>query len=263
VISFTGSTTTGRAIATSGAKYIKRFGLELGGKTPMILFDDADIEAALPALEKSITTFGGQFCMMGARLLVQRGVAEALQDRLAKRLEAVKLGPASDPMSDMGPLIDRPNVVRVDEVVKAAIAQGAKVIVRGGPVMDGHLAKGAFYAPTFLSVRDSSLPIVREETFGPVATIQVFDDEAEAVRLANDTEYGLAASIWTRDVDRSLRVAQAIEFGTVWINDWAKVYDGAEEGGFKQSGLGRLNGFAALDDFLEYKHIALAPGQVF
>jgi acyl-CoA reductase-like NAD-dependent aldehyde dehydrogenase len=162
----------------------------------------------------------------------------------------------------MGPLIDRPNVARVDEVVKTAIAQGAKVIVRGGPVLDGPLANGAFYAPAFLSVRDSSLPIIREETFGPVATVQVFDDEAEAVRLANDTEYGLAASIWTRDVDRSLRVAQAIEFGTVWINDWAKIYDGAEEGGFKQSGLGRLNGFAALDDFLEYKHIALAPGRV-
>jgi len=101
---------------------------------------------------------------------------------------------------------------------------------------------------------------VQQETFGPVLTLQVFEDEAEAVALANDSEYGLAASVWTRDVDRSLRIAQALDAGSVWINDWAKVYDSTEEGGFKQSGLGRMNGLAALDDFIEYKHIALKPG---
>lgn len=262
VISFTGSTRVGRAITASGARHVKRFSLELGGKTPMILFDDADVETALPVLEKSVTTFGGQFCMTGSRLLVQRGVAGKVRDGLASRLEAVKVGPASDPKSDMGPLIDRKNVARVNAVVETAIAQGAQVLVRGGPVADGQLARGAFYAPTFLEVTDPKLAIIQEETFGPVLTMQVFDDEAEAVRLANDSEYGLAASVWSRAVDRSLRVAQAIEFGTVWINDWAKVYDGAEEGGFKQSGLGRLNGFAAMEDFVEYKHIALAPGRV-
>src|SRR5690606_24370459 len=161
---------------------------------------------------------------------------------------------------DMGPVIDRANVERVDRIVETAIAAGAKVVERGGPIKIGALAKGAFFRPALLEVSDNSLAIIQEETFGPVLTIQRFSDEAEAIRLANDNEYGLSASVWTRDVERSLRVAQALEAGSIWINDWAKVYDNTEEGGFKQSGLGRLNGLAALDDFIEHKHIALNPG---
>jgi acyl-CoA reductase-like NAD-dependent aldehyde dehydrogenase len=259
-ISFTGSTRTGRAIGAVGANYMKRFGLELGGKTPMILFDDADIDAAVPALEKALTVFAGQFCMTGSRLLVQRSIADKVREGLAERLRAVKVGPASDPMSDMGPLIDKANVARVEKVVEAAIADGAKAIVRGGPITEGPLEKGAFFKPALLEVSDPKLPIVQQETFGPVLTLQVFDDEREAVSLANDSEFGLSASVWTRDVDRPLRIAQSLEAGSVWINDWAKIYDSTEEGGFKQSGLGRLNGMAALDDFIEYKHIALRPG---
>jgi acyl-CoA reductase-like NAD-dependent aldehyde dehydrogenase len=260
VVSFTGSTRTGRAIGAAGAARMKRFGMELGGKTPMIVFDDADVAAALPVLEKALTIFAGQFCMTGSRLLVQGGVYEAVRDGLAARLRAVKPGPASDPASDMGPLIDRANVARVDTVVEQALASGATAVVRGGPFTEGALAKGAFFAPALLEVSDNAMAIVQQETFGPVLTLQRFADEAEAITLANDSEYGLAASVWTRDVDRSLRVAQAIDAGSVWINDWAQVFDGTEEGGFKQSGLGRLNGLAAFDDFVEYKHIALNPG---
>jgi len=262
VVSFTGSTRTGRAIGATGAAQMKRFGMELGGKTPMIVFDDADIAAALPALEKALTIFAGQFCMTGSRLLVQDGVYETVREALADRLRAVKPGPASDPASDMGPLIDRANVARVDKVIEEALAAGAVAIVRGGPVREGPLAAGAFFRPALLEVADNKLPIIQQETFGPVLTIQRFSDEAEAIALANDNEYGLAASIWTRDVDRSLRVAQAIDAGSVWINDWAQVFDSTEEGGFKQSGLGRLNGLASFDDFIEHKHIALNPGSV-
>lgn len=260
IISFTGSTRTGRAIGATGAARLKRFGMELGGKTPMVVFNDADIDAALPVLEKALTVFAGQFCMTGSRLLVQDGIYDQVKQKMAERLKAVKVGPASDPESDMGPLIDRSNVARVEQVVEAALAAGGVAVVRGGAITEGPLSVGAFFRPALIEVTDNKLPIIQQETFGPVLTIQRFSTEAEAAELANDNEYGLAASVWTRDIDRALRMADAIDAGSVWINDWAQVFDGTEEGGFKQSGLGRLNGLASIDDFIEYKHIALNPG---
>ncbi len=261
-ISFTGSTAVGRAISQAGAARLKRFGLELGGKTPLLVFEDADLDAALPKIEKAVTVFAGQFCMTGSRLLVQSTVADRVRQQLARRLAGVKVGPASDPTSDMGPMIDKANVARVDRIVDEALAAGATAIVRGGPIADGPLADGAFYRPTLLEVTSSRLAIVQEEVFGPVLTMQVFDTESDAVTLANDSEYGLAASVWTRDVDRSLRVARELHVGTVWLNDWVQMRDDFEEGGYKQSGRGRLRGPAALDDFLESKHIVLQSGVV-
>ncbi|HEV3277026.1 MAG TPA: aldehyde dehydrogenase family protein [Terriglobia bacterium] len=262
VISFTGSTKTAKIISAAGAATLKVFQTELGGKTPIIVFDDADLNAAAPKIEKSLTVFAGQFCMTGSRLLVQRGIADEFRELIKERLERVKVGPASDPSSDMGPVIDKANVARIDKIVEDAIAKGAKVILRGGPVTEGILAKGAFYRPALLEVTDPKMAIFQDEIFGPVLTMMVFDSEEEAVRLANDSEYGLAASIWTRNVDRPLRVAREIDAGTIWINDWAIVRDEFEEGGFKRSGNGRLNGQSAIDDFLEYKHIVFNSGVI-
>ena len=261
-ISYTGSTRTGQIIMRNGASHLKRFSFELGGKTPMIVFDDANLDIALPTLEKAITVFAGQFCMTGSRILVQRGIADKLKKALSERLRKVRVGPASDPTSDMGPMIDKSNVERVDRIVEEAIKDGAKVLVRGGKVSEGPLGKGAFYGPTLLEVTDNSMKIIQEETFGPVATIQVFDTIEEAVTLANDSIYGLSASVWSQDVDLPLRVGRELQVGTVWINNWAQVNDEFEEGGFKLSGAGRLNGLAAMQEFIEYKHIFHHAGTV-
>jgi betaine-aldehyde dehydrogenase len=255
VISLTGSSKTGQAIMAACARNMKRFGGELGGKTPVLLFDDADLDKALPKVEKALTVFAGQFCMTGSRLLVHRPILDVVRERLAARLRAVKVGPASDPSSDMGPMINLANVRRVDAIVEEAIAAGAKVVVRGGPCKEGPLAKGSFYRPTLLEIQDHCTAIAQSEVFGPVLVMQAFDTEEEAITLANHSEYGLAASIWSKDVDRPRRAARRIEAGTVWINNWAVVYDETEEGGYKQSGIGRLNGVSALDDFLEYRTI--------
>ncbi len=254
-ISLTGSSKTGQQMMAACATNMKRFAGELGGKTPVLLFEDADLDKALPLIEKALTTFAGQFCMTGSRLLVHRPILDELRGRLGQRLEAVKAGPASDPSSDMGPMINIENVKRVDRLVDEAIAQGAKTVVRGGPFTTGPLAEGAFYRPTLLEITDHAMPIAQEEVFGPVLVMQAFDTEAEAVTLANNSIYGLAASIWSTNVDLPLRIARQIDAGTVWINNWAVVYDESEEGGYKQSGLGRLNGASAIEDFVEYRTI--------
>ena len=197
-VSFTGSTATGKEIMATASASLKRVGLELGGKTPLILFPDADLDQALSIVVSALIVFSGQFCMTGSRLLVHESIADRVRSALATLLEAVKVGPASDPGSQMGPIIDKPNVRRIDKIVDDATADGSKVIVRGGPVTDGPLAAGAFYRPTLLEVHDNSLPIVQDEVF--------------------------------------------------------------EEGGFKGSGVGRMRGFAVIDDFIEFKHIRLRPG---
>jgi acyl-CoA reductase-like NAD-dependent aldehyde dehydrogenase len=259
-ISFTGSTKTGAVIGATAAESWKRVGLELGGKTPMILFGDADLDQALPLVVSALIVFSGQFCMTGSRLLVHERIADEVRSKLAELLGAVKVGPAADPESEMGPIISKRDVERIDGAVNDAITRGARVIVRGGPVIEGPLAAGTFYRPTLLEVSNNSLPIVQEEVFGPVLTMQTFSTEAEAIALANDSIYGLSASVFTRDVDVSLRVALGLEAGSIWVNDWARLHDQFEEGGFKASGVGRMRGFAVIDDFIEFKHIRLNPG---
>jgi betaine-aldehyde dehydrogenase len=261
-ISFTGSTATGKQIGAAAAENLKRVGLELGGKTPLILFEDADLDLAMPIIVNALIVFSGQFCMTGSRLLVHERIADLVRAGLITLLESVRVGPASDPDSQMGPIIDKPNVDRIDRIVGDAISQGATVLVRGGPVTDGPLAAGSFYRPALLEVHDNSMPIVQDEVFGPVLTMQTFATEAEAIALANDSSYGLSASVFSRDIDRPLRVALALQSGSVWVNDWARLHDQFEEGGFKGSGVGRMRGFAVMDDFIEFKHIRLNPGPI-
>jgi acyl-CoA reductase-like NAD-dependent aldehyde dehydrogenase len=262
VISFTGSTMTGQTISAAGVRYLERFGLKLGGKPPMIVFEDADLDEAAAKLTEAITVFAGQFGMAGGRVLVQRRIASRFREVLARRLRNVKVGPVSDPTVEMGPLIDRANVARVNEMVDDAVAAGAKVIVRGGPATDGILALGAFYRPTLLEVVDSSLAIVQQEVFGPVLTLQIFDAELDAIALANESGYGLPAAIWSRDVERPLRVARALRSDTIWVNDLGVLHHELEDGECKQSEHARMRGVATIDDFLECKHIAFGRVKV-
>lgn len=256
VVSYTGSTAVGRVIMAEAARHLKGCSLELGGKSPMVVFDDADLDAVVPALTAAVTTFSGQFCMAGSRILAQRSVADELRERLTVSLEAVAVGPDADPKTAMGPVIDRAQAQRIDALVADSAGYG-RILVRGGLLTpDG---ADAYLRPSLVEVADLAAPLVQREVFGPVATFEVFDDEDDAVTRANATEYGLAASVWSRDVDRPLRVGRRLDAGTVWINDWGVIRDQFEEGGFKQSGVGRLNGPRALAEFQEIKHLVHTP----
>jgi len=249
VISYTGSSAVGSKIMSAAAAYLKPVSLELGGKTPMVVFADADLDAVVPALTAGATTFAGQFCMTGSRVLVQHQVADEIRERLTKSLSALEPGPGMDPETGLGPLIDHASVERIDGIVQSS--HDAEMILRGGPTE----GPGSFYRPAVLGVQDVGSPLVQQELFGPVVTFEVFATEEEAVTRANATDYGLAASVWTTDGARSLRVSTALDVGTVWTNDWAQIFDQFEEGGYKRSGLGRLNGPGGLAEFQEVKHI--------
>ena len=252
VINYTGSTKVGRQVAEKGAQTLKRMGLELGGKTPLVIFEDADIDAVAPLVVTALTKFNGEFCMTGSRVLVQRSVADAYRQRIASLLEKVVVGRADDLSTEMGPLVDKPNVARIDRFVEDA-KRYARIIVRGGPIVDGPLAAGAFYRPSMLETEALDVPLIQEEIFGPVLSFETFATEEEAITRANGTIFGLAAAVFTKDVDRAQRVARAIKAGTVWTNTWGVLNDAFEEGGFKQSGIGRARGARAMEEFQEQK----------
>lgn len=252
VISYTGSTPVGRAIAAAAAPLVKRISLELGGKTPLIVFDDVDLDVVLPQLVSACVLMNGQFCVTGSRVLVHRDIADAVRSRLGAALEAVRVGPSEDPASQLGPLIDKTSVERVDRLVEGAAAY-TKVIVRGGPPTDPALAVGAFYRPTLLEVEDTDTLVVQEELFGPVQTLEVFGDEDEAVAKANATKFGLGASVYTNDARRARRVGRRLQSGQVWINTWALLSEQFEEPAMKQSGYGRLGGPSAIGEFQNLK----------
>jgi betaine-aldehyde dehydrogenase len=252
VINYTGSTAVGREIAKQAAGTLKRVCLELGGKTPLVVFEDADIDTVAPLAVKALTMFNGEFCMTGSRLLVQRSVAPLWKERIQTLLESLNVGIATDSSSQMGPVIDHANVERLDKFVEDAKSY-ANVLLRGGRSKDERLKSGSFYMPSMLETERLDVPLIQQEIFGPVLSFEVFDDETEALARANATEFGLAAGVFTHNFDRARRMSRGLKAGTVWINTWGYVNDTFEEGGFKQSGLGRSRGTRAMEEFQEIK----------
>ncbi len=254
MISFTGETSTGRRIIEMSTVNIKKVALELGGKTPNIVFDDADLEKAIPVLGKSIFISAGQICMAGSRLLVQQSIAEKVISELKRYAESLKVGNGLDEETDMGPVISESQLRSVDQFVETGRKQGR--IVTGGYRLTGKdYDKGYFYAPTIITDLPGNCKIIKEEIFGPVLAIQTFSTEDEALSMANDSDYGLSAGVWTHDLNRALRMSKRIQAGTVWINTWNKNFPEAEFGGYKQSGLGRTRGVDGLNEYCETKHI--------
>ena len=251
-ISYTGSTAVGREVAKQAAGTLKRLSLELGGKTPLIVFDDVSADAFAPLSVKALTTFNGEFCMTGSRLLVQRSVAPIWRERVRTLLESLKVGIATDSDTQMGPVIDSANVDRLDRLVEEAKSY-AEVLLRGGRSKDSRLKGGSFYHPSMLETERLDVPLIQQELFGPVLSFETFEDEREALARANATEFGLAAGVFTHNLDKARRMSRGLKAGTLWINTWGYVNDGFEEGGFKQSGLGRSRGARAMEEFQEVK----------
>ncbi|SDG27454.1 aldehyde dehydrogenase family protein [Pelagibacterium luteolum] len=252
VISFTGSSRTGKAIMVAAAPTMKRLSLELGGKSPAIVFPDADLERAVAELTFGALSVAGQFCMCASRFLVHRDVQNELKRRLAERFAALRVGPASNAESQMGPVIDEANRQRLLGLIRGAHQDG-ELIVSGRP-LEGN---GSFLTPTLVSVDNPGSHLVQDELFGPIITFETFASEEEALRKAHATVYGLAASVHTSNLERGHRMARRLRFGTVWLNCHRRQFAEAEVGGFGESGLGRLHGVEGLSDFMETKHTFL------
>jgi betaine-aldehyde dehydrogenase len=251
MVSFTGGLATGRRIMAAAAATVKRVALELGGKNPNIVFADADFETAVDFALTAVFLHSGQVCSAGARLLVEDSLHDALVDEIVRRAERITLGGPFEPEAETGPLISAAHLAKVADYVAAGVAEGA-VLRCGGRPLPG---PGHFFPPTVLDECRADMRVVREESFGPVLTVERFTGEDEAVRLANDTEYGLAGAVWTQDAGKAQRVAARLRHGTVWINDFHPYVPQAEWGGYKQSGIGRELGAAGLAEYREIKHV--------
>lgn len=252
-LSFTGSTAVGKTLIAASAGTVLRVSMELGGNAPFIVFDDADLDAAVEGAIVAKLRNGGESCVAANRFLVQRTVAEQFSARLAQRLSEVRVGPGTEDGVGLGALVDAKSLGKVTRLVDSAVAHGATVVT-GARLLPG---PGFFYPPTVLTDVDPDSPIVHEEIFGPVAPITVFDSEDEAIRLANSTVFGLVAYVFTQDINRALALTERIEAGMIGLNTGLVSNPAAPFGGVKQSGLGREGGLEGIDEFLETVYVGI------
>jgi betaine-aldehyde dehydrogenase len=256
MIGFTGDNLTGQRITEHAAKTIKKLTLELGGKSPNILFADADLTKAIPAAIRGAFTTSGQMCMAGTRLVVQDTIFEEVIAKLKQETAKLKVGNGLDERNFMGPLISKKQLDLVLEYIELGKTEG-KLVCGGYRLTGKGYDEGFYVAPTIFAELSAHSKLVQKEIFGPVLVVQKFHLEAEAVQIANDTRYGLVAAVWTKDVDRALRVARAIKAGTVWVNAYFKLFNQTEGGGYKASGIGRARGEDGILEFTEIKHLCL------
>ena len=251
--SFTGSTEVGKLLMAQCATTVKKVSLELGGNAPFIIFDDANLDAAVEGVMLSKFRNMGQTCVCANRILVQDGIYDTFADKLAPRVAQLRVGDGSEDGVTQGPLINADAVEKVERLIDDALKKGARIVMGG----KRHQLGGTFFEPTILRDVTPACACAREEIFGPVVTLFRFSDEAEAIRMANDTDYGLAAYFYARDMGRILRVAEALEYGIIGINDGIISTEVAPFGGMKQSGIGREGSKYGIEEFLEVKYLAL------
>ncbi|MFD1168290.1 betaine-aldehyde dehydrogenase [Oceanobacillus caeni] len=255
LISFTGGIQTGKGIMRAASGNMKKIALELGGKNPNIIFADADFETAVDQALNAVFFHAGQICSAGTRVIVEESIHDKFVEALVERVKNIKLGSGFDESTQMGPLISETHLNKVINYVEKGIKEGAKVAVGGGRPTDPELQKGFFYLPTVLTDCTTDMDVVQNEGFGPVITVEKFSTEEEAIKLANDSIYGLSGGVWTKDIAKAERCVSKMRMGTVWINEFNVYFPHAPWGGYKQSGIGRELGKTGLEEYQETKHI--------
>jgi betaine-aldehyde dehydrogenase len=253
-IAFTGSVEVGKTIMRAAADGLKKISLELGGKSPNIFFADADFESAVDGALFGVFINQGEVCSAGSRVLVQRPIYKKMLDAMVEKAKGIRLGPGMDPKSKMGPVVSKEQMERVMRYQEIGRKE-AKVAVGGGRPRDAELQRGYFVEPTIFYDVDNSATIAREEIFGPVMSVIPFEDEADALRIANDTQYGLAAAVWSRDIFKCLRMVKRLQAGIVWVNHMQPTYVEAPWGGYKMSGIGRELGPWGAEEYLQVKQV--------